>query len=128
MATKIRSKEGRFVAYVCGIFRKEIVTGDLFKILPKDEQEAVIAHELGHIAYKHMRIRWRWFFTLRWLHWSSFLVLMREQELQADEFAAKGDHGRALIRFLQRLPVEAHPFYPTPRERILRLRRLCFGE
>jgi len=99
-----------------------IVVGRFFYLLPTIEQEAILAHELGHIVYRHTRQRIIWALQLRWLWDSSFSDMLRDHELEADAFAVDSGHAEGLLAFLSKLTPA--PLYPSPRERIARIHAL----
>ncbi len=87
--------------------------------LPEAELRAIEMHELGHLFYGHPGKR-----LLRLLNpllWPRLAALARQDELDADAFAARHGHARALAGFLCRVRDQPHPFYPTASERLLAL-------
>ena len=98
--------------------------GPAFHHLPAREQQAVLAHERGHIVHRHAFKRLAWLVTLRaFFRTEAFFAECRRQELEADHYAAQQGHAAGLISFLFRrqLHVES-PDYPSSRERVEALR------
>ena len=93
-----------------------IVTGRYFPLLLPVERDALVAHEMGHIEYRHLSQRlWR-IVTGKWMGLSD---LCHAQEFEADRYATIAGHGAGLIQFLRRLnPTHKTPLEPTPDERI----------
>lgn len=73
--------------------------GDDFHRLPKFEQEAVLAHEQGHIHHRHALKRLWWLLSFQW---KGFFERCEAQELEADRYAAERGHAAGLISFLFR--------------------------
>jgi hypothetical protein len=97
-----------------------IQLGDAFYRLTELEQRAIIAHEEGHIFYRHAWTRLKWILTLRaFRHYDRFLLLCAWQEFEADRYAVERGHGPGLISFLFRgnLHVKSAG-YPTHKQRI----------
>lgn len=97
-----------------------IQTGEAFLLLSEREQNAVIAHEHGHIHHRHAWKRLAWIVTFRaLLNWKGFLAMCEAQEIEADRYAVTLGHAPGLISFLfrQSLHVKSDG-YPTPRERL----------
>jgi Zn-dependent protease with chaperone function len=92
-----------------------IVTGERFGMLDEDEQDAVIAHETGHIVNWHGFKRWWWAVSFQW-----FDLQHRcwEQEYEADAYAAHEGHGVGLISVLWRGPGHESPMHPARDARI----------
>lgn len=106
-----------------GPFRT-VSRGAVLDRLTPHEKAAVLLHELGHLYHRHPGRR-----LLRLLDprkWGRLSALARQDEFEADEFAASFGFGKALSLFLQRFP-DPHtpgPFHPAPIERIARLNQL----
>jgi hypothetical protein len=97
-----------------------IQKGDLFARLTPLEQQAVIAHEEGHIKFHHARTRLWWVLTGRaFFQTERFFALCEEQELEADRYAAWHGHAAGLLSFLfrQSLHVKSDG-YPTVKQRM----------
>lgn len=100
-----------------------IVIGRYFDRLSPLEQAATLAHERGHLAKGHTRARIVWLAKCRWLH-SSFATFTRAQEFEADDYAVARGHAAGLIKLLARAyEVDPSPHYPSPQERIARIRQ-----
>lgn len=74
-----------------------IQIGQHFDLLPYDQQQAVIAHERGHLKHRHVWKRVKW---LVWRGFKGFDAMCAEQELEADSYAKSLGHGGALASFL----------------------------
>jgi hypothetical protein len=75
--------------------------GSSFGRLTSIEQQAVVAHERGHIVHRHALKRLAWFVTLRvFFNTSGYFQMCEAQELEADRYAANIGHANGLIRFL----------------------------
>lgn len=99
-----------------------IVLGRYFGHLSPLEQAATMAHEMGHLHHHHTRQRVVWLLKCRWLR-ESFATLTRAQEFEADDYAVARGHAPGLLKILARYyEVDPGPFYPTPQERIARIR------
>ena len=106
-------------------FWKTIRTGEIFAALPCEQAMAVIAHEIGHIVHWHIEKRMLWLVTGRaFFDTAGFLALCEAQEMEADAYAAAKGHGPALLALLARMPDNKIDGYPTPKERIERLKCL----
>ena len=97
-----------------------IVTGRYFDKHPPYERMAMLAHERGHIHYRHTSKR-LWWLLYRWLDTRSWMEDVRAQEMEADAFAVREGHAQGLIEFLDRFVGKSHnsPLHPTPEDRIL---------
>jgi hypothetical protein len=97
-----------------------IQVGEHFYRLTPLEQEAIIAHEEGHIHHRHAWKRLKWALTLRWIrHREELEPMLVAQELEADRYAAERGHAPGLISFLLRSPLDVKlEGYPTHRQRI----------
>lgn len=104
---------------VWSTFRHVYVTRGVALKLDNDELQAVVFHELGHIAGWHLAQRWALLATVVGLIWLPRLA--RWQELQADAYAARVvgpmAMGRALVK-LEPVPPRPSSFYPTLDERL----------
>jgi hypothetical protein len=94
--------------------------GDEFYRLTELEQCAIVAHEQGHIYYRHAWKRLKWMLTLRaFFQWDAFLAMCAAQELEADRYAADRGFAPGLISFLMRGdPHVKSDGYPTHKQRI----------
>lgn len=93
-----------------------IQTGDQFGRLPAFEQQAILAHERGHLHHKHVRRRLLWFFTLRaFFQTEKFFAMCEAQELEADQYAKTCGYGPGLIAYLL---VHAHDGRPSISKRL----------
>lgn len=94
--------------------------GEDFWLLTKAEQQAVLAHERGHIYHWHAWKRIWWIITLRALRrHEDFLKMCEAQEFEADRYAADHGHAVGLMTVLLRNPSGVKsPGYPSPAERI----------
>ena len=109
------------VAYSWGLWSwKRIVVGPLWLDLPAGEQRAVLLHEAHHCHARHMEWRVLWC-LLCWLPYIAEKA--RQQEFDADEFAAEQGFAMDFMRFLTRRRAPEGPFYPSHEERITRLFR-----
>lgn len=99
-----------------------IQIGPAFERLAEIEQQAVIAHERGHIRHFHAWKRVWWLITGR-MHrrTADFCSMCVEQEYEADAHAARTGHLKGMISLLSRLPERQSPDYPSPKQRIKRL-------
>jgi hypothetical protein len=94
--------------------------GDGFYALSEREQNAVLAHEHGHLHHRHAWKRLGWIVTLRAFRKpEAFFALCEAQELEADRYAVERGHAPGLISFLFRhsLHVKSDG-YPTTRQRL----------
>jgi hypothetical protein len=94
--------------------------GELLELLPQFERNAVIAHEYGHVHHRHMRRRLLWVFSLRAVFQpEKYFRMCEEQELEADQYAAKLGYRSGLISFLWRHSLNVKsPGYPTHKARL----------
>ena len=101
-----------------------IQKGSLFHTLSPREQEAVLAHERGHITHRHAWERLVWIVTLRALRKpEAFFAMCEAQEFEADRYAVQCGHGPGLVSFLGRGKLHAKSIgYPTARERLEAIR------
>lgn len=98
-----------------------IQVGLLFAKLSPAEQEAVLAHERGHIAFGHAWTRLRWLLTLRAIRCpAQYFDLCARQEIEADRWALLEGHGAALARVIARTK-SGGLGYPSKAERLARL-------
>ncbi len=78
-----------------------IQTGNQFDVLSTFEQNAVLAHERGHLHHKHVRRRLLWFVTLRaFFQTEKFFEMCEAQELEADQYAKTCGYGPGLVTYL----------------------------
>lgn len=94
--------------------------GEAFYHLSEREQNAVVAHEYGHIHHRHAWTRLKWIVTLRALRrYDDFLAMCEAQEFEADEYAVDLGHAPGLISFLlrQQRHVKSDG-YPTSQQRL----------
>ena len=120
-----RSSKRYFIAEARGIWPcKRIVVSPHFLLMHPNHQRAVIAHEAGHCKNLHMEKR---ILALPFL----FLVpawiqeFTHDQEMEADEFAARAGYGLDLAEMLDRHTFGESQFYPSNATRSSRLRELC---
>lgn len=102
---------------------KRIAVNAQWFTLPYGEQQAVLAHEAGHCRALHLEIR----LALLPLCWTKAVQqIARDQELEADAFAARAGYGLDLLNFILRVRSPPHPtpFYPLAVERIEHLEQL----
>ena len=94
--------------------------GEGFYKLTPHEQEAVLAHERGHIAHRHAWERLWWIVTLRAIRKpEAYWAMCEAQELEADRYAAAQGHAAGMVSFLFRLSWHVKSDgYPTVRRRI----------
>ncbi len=108
-------------AHTCGVGRwKKIVVGAAWaKILPRF-QAAILAHEVGHVRLKHHEARFLRFWMLLWPPSAS--KFYREQEHEADLFAAKMGYRQALIELYQKMDgfLDLYPDPENEEHRIIR--------
>lgn len=97
-------------------------TSTAFHLLPFAEQNSIIAHEYGHIAYLDgLKRLFMVFSGWAYFHPQQYFAKCEAQEFAADDFAAATGHAPGLIRFLERCPNVKIDGYPLPSERIKRL-------
>lgn len=81
-----------------------IILGKDFYRLTPTEQDAVLAHERGHIAHRHAWKRIWWFVTLRaFFKTQEFFDECRKHEKEADRYAVERGHRAGLVSVLFRL-------------------------
>jgi Zn-dependent protease with chaperone function len=87
-------------AYVTGLFPPKIFLAvGVEKVLTVREQEALIAHELGHVVHGHI-----WINLLRvFIFWFPSQKVRIAQEIQADEFAQARGYALELAEALHKL-------------------------
>lgn len=97
-----------------------IQIGAEFYKLPPVEQQAILAHEEGHLHHKHHLKRLSWFLTLRvFFRPQKFFEMCEAQELEADKYAVRRGHGIGLVAYLCRYSMHVKsPGYPTHKQRI----------
>ena len=105
------------VAFAAGPF---IVLGRFSKRLPVAEVNAIVAHEQGHIHHHHTLRRIWWILSFQW---RGIGMRCREQELEADLFAAAAGHCGGLVRFVKRLGPHNSPLHPTSGDRIVNIQQ-----
>jgi len=100
-----------------------VFVGRYFKLLPKDEQDAILAHEEGHMVLSHTMTRLWWLVSFKWMNHEAWMAATRDQEFEADAYAAHHGHKLALERFLMRYVKHptATPIHPSNLDRIVRL-------
>lgn len=76
-----------------------VLIGTRFERLSDKQQAAVLAHEEGHIAMRHTE--GRLLFAIFPAFWFLFPTLCRQQEFQADRYAAERGHAKALLQLLE---------------------------
>jgi Zn-dependent protease with chaperone function len=101
-----------------------IQIGPAFQHLTPLEQEAVLAHERGHVAHRHALKRLWWIVSLRAVfNFDGFLALCEQQEFEADRYAAELGHRAGLAAFLaSRIWEPKSAGYPSARERLEAIR------
>jgi len=107
------------IAYTSGIlFWKKITVGKKFFDFNDDVQEAILAHEMGHVKGFHIEQKILCLilcpFALKWL--------FRRQEFIADEYAAKLGHASSLMKVL-RSDLGGGLTHPSDMERRQRLEK-----
>lgn len=97
-----------------------IQTGEAFHLLSERQQNAVLAHERGHIHHRHAWKRLGWIVTFRaFFNWPGFLAMCERQELEADRYACERGHYVGLYVFLHQLSKDKkYDGYPTVKERL----------
>jgi len=109
--------------FVATSFMGVIVTGIPFGHLTKLEQNSVLSHELGHIKLKHARQRLWWLLCGRlWWDTTWLIEQIRNQEFEADLFAAKMGDAAGLVKLFERYDNPETKLHPSSRERIARLK------
>ncbi|MFT4068939.1 M48 family metalloprotease [Paraburkholderia sp.] len=96
-----------------------IQTGAFFARLTDAEKSAVLAHEQGHLHYRHQWYRLWWVFSLQILirpQWVCEQCV--RQEFAADAYAVARGHGAGLRMFLRRFPQTSSLIYPDARQRL----------
>lgn len=95
-------------------FSRVIVVGRFFLPLPEAEQDAIIAHEYGHIRLHSLARRTfdTWALGLR--------GMLHQHEFEADAFAARLGYAEPLAAYLSRSRDD--PLHPPIAERVSRLR------
>lgn len=98
-----------------------IFIGPQMRFLPPRMQAALLVHEVGHLRLGHLwkRIRKLW---LVFYKPAAVFDVCREQEYEADMFAAQQGYAPELVNFFSLVKAEDDPFHPPPAMRIYRLR------
>lgn len=97
-------------------FLKKVFVGPAFLAFPPREQQALLLHEVGHCKLRHLEKRIVALLT----PWRTARVC-REQEFEADRFAAGCGYGADLARAFLRIQAVPDPLHPPKEERIRRL-------
>jgi Zn-dependent protease with chaperone function len=99
------TKPSQQAAYTTGLFPPKIfIAEELASKLTERQQQALIAHELGHVARGHV-----WINLLKvCVFWFPSKETRRQQEFQADDFAFSRGYGLDLAEALAKL--SKHPF------------------
>jgi Zn-dependent protease with chaperone function len=105
-----------------------IQTGKEFGLLSRMEQDAILAHERGHLVHFHAWKRILWIVSLMaFFRTADYFALCRKQELEADQYAVKKGHRHGLMMFLIALDKtnakHQTASHPTLKERI----RVLYG-
>ena len=90
------------------------------EFLPDNQRQAILAHEEGHLHYRHALKRLMWVISFRAvLSPKAFFEMCEAQELEADRYAVRQGHRAGLIAFLfkHNLHVKS-PGYPTNKARL----------
>ena len=97
-----------------------IQTGPSFARLSFIEQEAVLAHENGHLSHRHVLKRFLWLITLRAVfRFDEFVEMCEQQEFEADQYAVEQGCARGLCIFLsRRLHEPKSPGHPSAKQRL----------
>lgn len=104
------------VARAAGIWPlKSIIVGARFMMLDAEVQAAVLLHEVHHCRAMHLEIRCL-LLPFCWSGWARRIG--RQQELDADIYAARQGYASELMRFIAESPVAHAPFHPSPLERL----------
>ena len=114
----------RRVATARGVWPfKRIVVGENFFYLTQKQQMAFLLHEVGHCKKMHMEKR---LLSLPWLliDPERNIAQAKEQEHEADEFAAREGYGVELLSGLKKFTGESGVFYPTLEARAKRINAL----
>ena len=98
-----------------GVFRRRIVVGEQFALLPYGQQMAVLLHEFGHHANWHRLIRWITL-PLFWTKWAE--RMWHQHELEADWFTVADGYGADMAAYLSRCTG------PLAADRVVRIRQL----
>ncbi len=113
-----------FVAQAHGFWPfKKIMLGASWFNLDSAEKQAVLLHEVGHCKRFHMEKRLL-FFPLLLFDFDKVERMAREQEHEADEFAARAGYGLELLSAIKKIPPHDTEwnFYPTYEEREKRIK------
>lgn len=102
-----------------------VLVGARFEILSRIEQEAVLAHEVGHIENHHTLKRWWWILSCQWRKLGE---RCKNQELEADAYAADAGFGPGLVKFLRRTKFPESAWHPAYYDRVLNIQRYLDGK
>jgi Zn-dependent protease with chaperone function len=97
-----------------------VVTGRHFDSLTAEEQSAVVAHENGHVFHRHASRRIWWLVSGQW---SDMAHRCREQEFEADIYAAELGHYAGLCLFLSRVRSNGSTLHPSSDDRAANLKK-----
>lgn len=99
---------------------KRILVGNAFFDLEPRLQGAILLHEAGHAKLRHLEKR-IWFAIRNFWRPMAIGSYCRNQEFEADQFAANCGYGRDLALVFARVDAPAGPYHPNRLERIARL-------
>lgn len=91
---------------------KRVIVGALHSKLPISQQFAVEMHEVAHCHFHHIEKRWLCLLMNPW----NYSRLCKQQEFDADRYAAERGHAQGLIDFLRDENEESF-LYPSHSER-----------
>ncbi len=95
--------------------------GAVFYSLPERERAAVMAHEHGHLRHFHA---WKRLWAIvSGKTTEQYYAMCREQEHEADAYAAKRGHGAGMISLLLRIRDRESDLHPSYKQRIDRIMR-----
>lgn len=120
----------RCMAQARGIWPfKRIIIGENYFYLTPREKYGVLLHEAAHCKKFHMEIRLL-ALPLLLINPDFNIRLSKEQEHQADEFAAREGYGVELLSAINKIKnhSEAGMFYPTYEARVERVNRIINGK
>jgi Zn-dependent protease with chaperone function len=98
-----------------------VVTGRWFPRFTQPEQDAIIAHEKGHIHHQHALKRIWWLLSFQW---RGLFVRCRLQEFEADAYAVTQGHIKGLTQFLVKVAMPEGPLHPSSHERLVNIGRM----